>query len=433
MTTNRTDVLAATLLLTLFSPATAQLTAIRAGRLIDIHEGTVTTDQVILVEGGKIAAIGPDVEIPDGADVIDLSDAVVLPGLFDCHTHLCYTVKGGFNHTNQGEMGFREQFLVNTLTQPAAYRALVGASNAREVLKAGFTTVRDVGNACDYADTALRMAVEDGLVPGPTIINAGMIISPSGGQFPGELLNPELPGIGPHEYLYADTRDDLRKAVRQNILRGARVIKLVVDDQPYIDSVGETAFVVAEAGAAGLKVAAHCVTEAGARHAIEGGVASVEHGFEMPDELLDLARERDVALVGTDFPADLWDAQGMPRPMAETRSEKIVDRLRRAHEAGVTIAFGTDVFFPVAGQTRGSAALLFTDSFREAGIPPAAILRAMTVDAARLLGVEGERGALGRGMAADLIATPGNPLEDIDALREAVFVMKDGEVVRDDR
>jgi imidazolonepropionase-like amidohydrolase len=155
-------------------------------------------------------------------------------------------------------------YFVTTLRDSTGFRAIQGVANARSMLEYGFTTVRDIGNAANYADTDLRRAIEQEIVPGPTIINAGRIIAPYGGQFQ---LQPDKPNLGNPEYFYADTRDELKKAIRENIHYGARVIKIVVDDQPYIYSVDDIRFVIEEARLAGLKVAAHCWTEKGARNA----------------------------------------------------------------------------------------------------------------------------------------------------------------------
>ncbi len=155
--------------------------------------------------------------------------------------------------------------------------------NARDMLQSGFTTVRDVGNAGNYADTDLRRAIEEGMVPGPTVINAGRIITPLGGQYHG--LQPERPDLGEPEYLYADTPEQMREAVRKNVLFGARVIKIVVDDQPYLYSVDDVKVLIAESARAGLKVAAHAGTEAGVRVAAEAGVASIEHAYTASTEV----------------------------------------------------------------------------------------------------------------------------------------------------
>src|SRR6185503_13219339 len=266
-----------------------------------------------------------------------------------------------------------------------------------------------------------------GLVPGPTIINAGRIIAPFGGQYH---LQPERRELGQPEYFFADTRDEIRKAIRENIHFGAKVIKIVVDDQPYIYSVEDIKFIVAEAGNAGRKVAAHCMTEQGARNAAEGGVASIEHGFQMSDEALQIAKRNNVVLVGTDFTEAAAEYLGLPPSFAKRFHEIFIDRLKRAYKVGVTMAYGTDTFFAVAGQTRGTLAVSFIDSFIEAGVPAKETLRVMTTNAARLLGVDRQRGAIKVGQAADIIATPENPLDNLLTLKQVAFVMKDGQVFK---
>jgi imidazolonepropionase-like amidohydrolase len=207
------------------------------------------------------------------------------------------------------------------------------------------------------------------------------------------------------------------------------VIKIVVDGQRYQYSADDIRFIVEEARRAGVKVAAHAQTERGARAAIEAGVASIEHGWVMTDEDLALAKQKGVALVSTDFTVAQLIADGMEPEAAKRTHEKYVARLKRAWAAGVDVVFGTDVMSDVKGRTRGAMAMEYVDSFKEAGIGAPGILRAMTSRAAVLLGVEKERGAIRAGMAADLVATPMNPLRDIDGLKSINFVMKDGRVV----
>lgn len=411
----RTLLFAALLISFFVFPARAQLNsnsgivAIKAGKLLDPETGKTTANQIILVEGNKIKEIGGNVSIPAEAKIIDLSKATVLPGLFDAHTHLCMAVIPGRDQGN---------YYFTTLLDSTAYRAIEGVANGMAMLQSGFTTVRDIGNAGNYADTDLRHAIEAGWVQGPTIINAGIIIAPYGGQFH---LQPEKKDLATPEYLFADTRDEMRKAIRQNIHFGARVIKIVVDDQTYIYSTEDIRFMIAEAHAAGLKLAAHCWTHAGAHNAAEAGVDSIEHGFRMTDEDLQLAKKNNVTLVGTEFTEKLTGAE----------QHKIwVDRLKRAHKIGVNMAFGTDVIDALPGETRGTLAVEYIQSWIEAGVPAADTLRAMTVNAARLLGVDKERGFLKPGMAADIIATPENPIDDIRTLKQVSFVMKNGAIIK---
>ena len=409
--------LAATLLVLAPEAARAERVVLKAGRLLDPESGSIAAQRTIVVEDGRIVEVG-GAAAPGGARVIDLADLTVLPGLFDCHTHLCASVPA--RSRNADEM--LRDVMTYTSQVPTAFRALQGAAAALSMLEAGFTTVRDLGNGGLYADTALRQAVEQGLVPGPTIVNAGRIIAPFGGQF---RVPADRPDLGVPEYIYADSPDEIRKAVRQNVHFGAKVIKLVVDDQPYIYSRDDVRAAVDEAARAGLKVAAHCVTEAGARNAIEAGVASVEHGTAMSDALLALARDRKVVLVGTDFTSDLLDRMAM-----SALYPAILDRLRRAQRIGTPMAFGSDVFIDVPGQGRGAVASSLVRTAMEAGLTPRLIVQMMTVNAARLLGVDGDRGRIAPGLAADIIAVRGNPLENPAALRDVVFVMKDGRVIR---
>ena len=411
--------LVAIALLALCTAARAQqVTVIRAGRLVDPEAGTAAANQLIVVEGRRIKAVGSNVPVPTGSNVyfIDLSGYTVLPGLFDAHTHLCESTPPE-----------DRDLYSNDIRTTSAWRAILGTVNAREMLEAGFTTVRDVGNAGNYVDTDLRRAVEQGLTPGPTIVNAGRIIAPYGGQYH---LNPERRALGQPEYFFADTRDEIRKAIRENAHFGARVIKIVVDDQPYIYSVEDIRFIVEEAKEAGLKVAAHCLTERGARNAAEGGVASIEHGLRMSDETLALAKRNGVVLVGTDFPEKTANYLGVGPEFAKAFHAAFLDRLKRAYKVGVTMAYGTDAFFTVPGETRGTLALQYLDSYVEAGVPAPYVLKMMTTNAARLLGVDGERGSIKPGLHADIIATSGDPLADITALRRVAFVMKEGKVIR---
>lgn len=402
--------------------ARGQASAILAGRLVDPAAGEVRQNQTIVIEQGLITAVGSDVRVPPDAKVIDLTAYAVMPGLFDAHTHLCLNVQRERDAGN---------FFFTGLLDPTGYRAIQGVANARAMLRAGFTSVRDIGNGGNYADTDLRRAIDEGLVPGPTMQNAGRIIAPFGGQFQ---LQHEKPGLGNPEYFYADTRDELKKAIRENIHFGATLIKIVVDDQPYIYSEDDIRFVVEEAGKAGLLVAAHTWTEQGARNAIAAGVASIEHGTEMSNEALEMARDNNVYLVGTEFTVEaiLQTFHGTTVAQAESLHAQFIDRLRRAYALDVPMAFGSDVVYVMEGEDRGSLTLTYLDNFDEAGLPAAYALKMMTTNAAEVMGLSGERGAIREGLAADIIAMPGDPLSDLGALREVSFVMKDGEVFRHD-
>jgi imidazolonepropionase-like amidohydrolase len=303
-------------------------------------------------------------------------------------------------------------------------RVLQAVANARDMLHHGFTTVRDVGNCGDWGDISVRRAIKRGFFDGPTTLVSGKIIAPFGGQV---RLNPERIDLARTDYLFADSHDEMRKAVRQNVYYGADWIKIAVDDQRYDYSVEDVRFIVEEADRAGLRVAAHCSTDEGARIAVAGGVASIEHGFMVSDKTLEMMKKEDVWLVGTDFSTEVTDVYGFAG-----LADLIVDRLRRAHRIGVRMAFGSDIVVEVPGHDRGSATLTFLDTWIAAEVPAADVLRALTTDAALFLHVDKRRGAVEEGLAADIIAVPRNPLEDILALREVAFVMKDGRVIKHD-
>ncbi len=195
--------------------AMAQVTVIKAGKLIVPETGATLTNQLILIEGAKIKEVGADVRIPAGATIIDLSRQTVLPGLFDCHTHMALLINP--NGRERGAPHFYD------ITHTTAERTIHAVVNSRDMLDSGFTTIRDIGNDGNYIDTDLRRAIEQGLIPGPTIINAGRIIAPFGGQ---RNLQPERRTLGEPEYFYADTKDEMRKAIRENAHFGAKVIKI---------------------------------------------------------------------------------------------------------------------------------------------------------------------------------------------------------------
>jgi imidazolonepropionase-like amidohydrolase len=396
----------------------AQVIAIKAGRLVDPESASVAVNQIILIEGGTIKSVSSDLKIPENATIIDLSKQTVLPGLFDAHTHLCMTMRRERDGGN---------YYFTTLIDSNGYRAIQGVANARSMLEAGFTTVRDIGNAGNYVDTDLRRAIEEGLVPGPTVINAGRIIAPFGGQFQ---LQPDKPGFGNPEYFYADTRDELKKAIRENIHYGARVIKIVVDDQRYIYSVDDIRFVIEEAARAGVRVAAHCWTEKGALNAAEAGVASIEHGVAISNEALEIAKSKGVMLVPIPFTETKAREFKTPGANKQLNEKWFIDPVRRAYKIGVTMVHGPDVIFTTREYSRGRLSIETIDHWVEAGIPARVILQALTTNAARLLGVEKERGAIRSGMKADIIATSNNPLDQIETLKAVTFVLREGKVFK---
>jgi imidazolonepropionase-like amidohydrolase len=393
------------------------VTAIRAGRLVDPEAGTIANNQTILVQNGRFTAIGSGVAIPAGAQVIDLSGLTVLPGLVDAHNHLALTYK---------EEPERNIYYLTYVLDPTPLRAIQAASNGIQMLAAGFTIVRDMGNNGNYADVALRQAIEQGWLPGPTIIPSGLIIGGMGGQFsPTPEMAIEKKIVYP-EYLEADTPDEIVKAVRQNALFGARVIKICVDCKPWGYTVDEIKLVVAEAAKAGLKVEGHCQTVDGVRRAIEAGIWSIAHDRGMTDENHKAMARKGVFRAGTETPISLT-GHTSPQRYANT-----VAMLKNAWENKVPLTYSTDADYYVPGKTRGEVAIEFIETWKAAGIPALDILRALTIVGYKVSQTEATRGPIKVGMFADLIAVPGNPLQNIDALRDVRFVLKNGMVFKKD-
>jgi len=401
-------------------PAAAQTVALRAGHVIDPATGTVAKDQVILVENGKIKSIGAGTAIPKEAQVVDLSNEWVMPGLIDAHTHMTFS-----------EIPGKAPFEAMYLRESSGLRGLRGLHNAQIVLQVGFTTLRDVGNEANYACMDLKRAFKEGWFNGPTLQCAGKII----GQFGGQSVDipPEQGEFWKWEYIDADSQDGIRRAIHENIYYGADVIKLVADNSSFHYSENEIRVAVEEAHAAGLPVAVHVYGGVAADNVIRGGADSVEHGFELTDAQLRLMKEKGIFLVGTDFPtAHLAGLNPSNDTLAnaDVLGKKIIDRLGRAHRIGVKMAFGSDTVTEMPGRTRADMMLDYLAVWRAAGVPPADILKAMTTNGAELLRVNKERGAIASGQFADIIAMPTDPLADIESLRKVNFVMKNGKIVR---
>jgi len=401
-------------------PAVGQTIAIRAGNLIDPAKGTVSKDQVILVENGKITAVGGSVAIPKDARVVDLSKQWVMPGLMDAHTHVTFQ-----------EIPGKAPFEAIYLKQSTAYRALQGTHIGKVLLEAGFTTMRDVGNEADYACVELRKAIHEGWVDGPTLQCAGKIIGPLGGQSKG--MPEEIGPFWRHEYIDADTADEVRKAIHENIYYGADVIKLASDNSDYFYSEEQIRAAADESHNAGRALAVHVYGGKAADNVIRGGADSVEHGFALTADQLRLMKEKGTYLVGTDFPeAHLAGLNPSNETLADAKKlgDQIIERLRNANKIGVKMAFGSDTVTVIEGRTRAEMVFDYLAVWKAAGVSNADILKAMTANCADLLRISKERGAIAAGQFADIIAMPGDPLQEIETLRKVDFVMKDGKVVR---
>lgn len=391
---------------------TAQVTALRVGHLVDPETGTVANNQIVLIENGRFTAVGPNVAVPSGAEVVDMSKYWVTQGLVDAHNHLALTYK---------MLPENNSYYLTSVLDSTAIRAIQAVSNGMTMMSAGFTLVRDLGNNGNYADTALRVAIEQGWVPGPTIINSGIIIGGFGGQF---APVPEREMLIYPEYLNADTNDEIVKAVRRNILYGAKVIKICVDCKPYGYTADEIRLFISEAAKAGLKVAGHVQTKPGALRAIEAGIWSIEHSNALDEETHKLMARKGIWRVGTETP--LTEYHTGLTPQARERYQKQEEGLKNAYENKVKLAFSTDADYYIPGMTRGQVVIDFLKSWKDAGIPDREILKIMTVNGYLVSDVYDKRGPIKPGMPADLIAVTENPLEKIDALRDVRSVMKDG-------
>ncbi len=400
-----------------------QTIAVRAARMVDPKSAATVANPVILIEGDRVKAAGPNLAIPAGARVIDLGNVTLLPGLIDCHTHIT------MQPSNYYEDIFRRS--------PIDY-AIIAPIYARRTLEAGFTTVRDLG-ASEYVDLALQRAIDRGDVPGPRMIAAGLAITSTGGH--GDLV-----GFSPYVQIrnlssVADGIDEVRKLVRQNVKYGAGVIKVLAGGGVLSEeeSVGGPQFsqeelnaLVAEAAMWGRKVAAHAHGAEPIKRAIRAGVASVEHASLIDDEGIRLAKEHGTFLVMDTYNDGyiLGEYARMGYPEKIIDKERQVGRLQRenfqkAVKAGVKMAFGTDAgVYPHGWNARQFALMVKT------GMTPMQAIQAATVNAAELIGWAGKVGELRPGAYADIIAVPGDPLTDISTLEHVTFVMKGGVVAK---
>lgn len=397
----------------------AQNTVIKAGHFFDARNGKMLENQVIIIQDGKIKEIGTNPAYSDRDSIVDLSNSWVLPGLMDCHVHITLNVPYRNVHI--------EQLYAHEST---ALRAIRGTVVAKQFLDNGFTTIKEIGNDANYATAAIIKAINNGWIQGPTIIYAGKIIAPYGGQ--SKQVNPEHEHSWDFEYLDADTPDEIKKAIRKNIYNGATVIKLVADANGIYNAEDIKA-AVDEAKKYNAKVTVHTVGGLAATNVIAGGAAAIEHGFELTDEQLQLMKDNRIFLVGTDFSFDNWYAYGMDSTQATQLNNNLVDRLKRAYQIGTPMAFGTDIIVDLPDLNRVASSLKVLETWKAAEIPAAYILQTMTIKAAELLGIDKERGILEPNYYADIIALKNNPLNDIESIKTVHFVMKEGEIIRNDK
>ena len=403
-------------------------TLIHAGRLIDARSETVRTSVTVVVDGERITAINDGYTTPAPGDVVvDLKDATLLPGLMDMHVHL--------SSQQSGAAGYAEQFFLN----PADV-ALRATTYARKTLMAGFTTVRDCG-AGNKLNLALRDAAAKGWIVGPRVVAAGSVTTTGGhGDATNglatelqELLAPTLPGT-------ANGPEQMRAAVRQRYKDGADFIKIAAtggvlslakSGQAPLFTEDELVAVVQTARDYGMNVAAHAHGTEGMLRAVRAGVHSIEHGTFMNDEVMAAMKEKGTWYVPTlsagRFVAEKAKIDGyfpeVVRPKAAAIGPQIQETFARAYKAGLKIAFGTDQGVAPHGDNGYEFVYM-----AEAGMPPIAAIKAATIDAARLIGMEKDLGTVEAGKIADLVAVPGNPLTDITQMSRVRFVMKGGVV-----
>jgi len=401
---------------------------VRAGKLLDVRSGKVLDDQIIVIRGARVDRVTParEQQIPAGAKVVDLSQATVLPGLIDCHTHIMLADTDNSHY---------EEYLLKDSYQ---YRTILATLNVKRDLEAGFTAMRDVETeGAMYSDVDVRNAINQGLIPGPRLKVATRGISSTGGY--------ELEGYAPQVKVpsgvqLVDGPYEARKAVREQFNYGADLIKMYGNDRyrflpnGQIRSVANFSFeevqaIVDEARLKGLKVACHAYDGPGLHYCIDAGVASIEHGIQLDEDAIHKMVAKGTYLVPT-LQVYCCALEKGDLAMSGGKTSRVAIHevsFKKALAAGVKIAFGTDAgSFP-----HGTQAVEFEWMTRY-GMSPLDAIRSATVNAADLLGWTDDIGTLEPGKYADLIAVDGNPLSDIKQLEHVKFVMKGGEVVRND-
>jgi imidazolonepropionase-like amidohydrolase len=411
------------------APATPKPLVLTAALLFDGRSGALVSPGVVVIQGERIAAIGANAAIPADAKVIDLGDATLLPGFIDAHTHIAS------DHNDNWAQGFYEDMLRFPVEQ-----SFHAERNARATLRAGVTTVREVG-AADFVDVALRNAINQHIAEGPTMLVAGHAIGSTGGHCDGPPIPPDrMKEPGPLEGV-CNGPESCRTAVREQMKFGADVIKIcasggVLSEADPVDvpqlTPAELAAIMSEAHAWRRKVAAHAHGDLAAKQAVEAGIDSIEHGSFLTAATLQLMKQKGVYLVPTRM-TQLW-----VNKKADTYPPKIAGKARAAYAAhsemmknalkiGVLIAFGTDA----AVYPHGMNAEEFGD-YVDVGMAPAVALMTSSQGSAKLLGIDADTGTLEPGKYADIVAVPGDVLKNIRATEHPLIVIKRGVKVRMD-
>jgi len=417
------------------APKTGKTYALKAARMFDGKSSALSTPGLVVVTDGKIAAVGPKATIPAGAETIDLGDATLLPGFIDAHTHLTMMYSDDW-----------KQNLLDGLQKSIAEQALDASANARVTLMAGFTTVRDVGSS-NYLDVGLRNAIRDGVVPGPRMLVTVHALGSTGGHCDHEggfregLFGREsdpLDGVinGPDQARYAVRLDHKYGADMIKVCATGGVLSLTDDvDTPQLTQ-AELDAIVDEAHALRRKTAAHAHGNEGAKRAVLAGIDSIEHGSFIQDDTLDLMKQRGTYLVPTLIAGESLGERidkGMylpPAIIAKTRAALSArsQMFQHALAKGVKIGFGTDAAVYKHGRNAEEFHLMV-----DLGMKPIDALRSAALADAELLGLQDKIGTLDVGKLADIVAVPGNPVENIRQTEKVFFVMKEGVVYRNDR
>jgi imidazolonepropionase-like amidohydrolase len=419
-------VLAAVLTAACLSAQPAQ-TAVRpivlhAAHLLDVESGKMLTPGEVRVEGGRIVDVGPGLSHPLGVNVIDLGDATLLPGLIDAHVHL-------FLHPGEED--------TQTIEESVPQRTIAATLAARDDLMAGFTAERDMGTeGAGAADTAVRNAINRGLIPGPRLRISGNAVDILGGHEDANRFNPEQHVLS--NATYANNASELVTVIRDQFKLGADFIKIYetgrdsfVDGKfstPYQYTEADIAAAVLEAARVGKHVAVHATGEPGTLYAARAGVVSIDHADQLSDETMRVMKEKQIFAVPT-FAISEYFADHAASAEQSARQHQMLDlharEFRKQLAAGVPVAMGSDVG-PFQHGTQAREFVLMV----KYGMTPLAAIQAGTLNAAKLLGWQDQIGVLKAGYLADIIAVPGNPLEDISLLQNVSFVMKAGIVVK---